>query len=147
MENINPEGKIITMIQNNYKSSNYTVESIKELYSTLHFQTIMGMDNHPYFGNSMLGLIFISKFLELKNLNSGIKVVLIEKSSSGCDETMTECIHHNIENVQYWKEKSASTGPVIDKELMKEFINYCWLHIESLHNKDESLISKIFKYK
>jgi hypothetical protein len=147
LEILNPDGKIITIVQNNYKSSNYTVESIKELHSTLHFSTILGMDNIPYFGNSMLGLIFISKYLQMKNATIGNKVVLVEKTSTGCEDTIIECIYHNLENGQYWVDKKQSYYPKINEDTMKEFINYCWLHIESLHNKDESIVTNLLKYK
>jgi hypothetical protein len=147
IDNLNTDGRIINLIQNNYKSNNYTIENIRELHSTIHFQTIIGMDNHPYFGNSMLGIIFISKFLEKINQINGNKVVLVEKTSIGCEETLTECIYHTIENGQYWKEKKISVYPDINEDIMKEFIDYCWVHLGSLINQDSRIISSIIKFK
>lgn len=147
LEKLNPDARIITLIQNNYKSNNLTVESIKELGKTIHFDTIIGIDDHPYFGNSMQGLIFISKYLEGLADKNNFYAMFVEKLSVGCEEVLTACIYDNIESLNHWKDKHVINYPNVNEEIMREFINYCWLNINVLINKDESIISNILKYR
>ena len=149
-QNINSDGRIITLIQNNYKSSNYSVEHIKQLQNDLNFNIMKENERYPYYGNSMLGSIFITKFLEnmvKKNL-SNIKVILIEKTSMDCNETVRDCVYNDVENGDFYKEKKKEEyvyfkNMISDKEIYNEYINYLFILFEKYY-KEIAEVIKIY---